>query len=187
MNIVNRIIVIVVAAAVLVAAAITLMVAIEVTAPGELAVLAPQLQAVAAAAGGEVAAICAVCTVLILAMMTLIIFELLPRQVPPPLLLSEAEQGLSTIDNQSVCLLAEKAAVTVHSVRSADCNVRESELGLRIICRVTVALGSDVVETADELQIKVKGVGEELTGLVVGRVDVKVKYEPAASRRLDVR
>jgi len=187
MNIVNRIVVIIIAAALLVAAAITMMVAIEIMAPGELDVFAPQLQAVAAAAGGEVAAICAVCTVLIVAMLALIIFELLPRQVPAPIILSEAEQGLSTIDNESVCLLAEKTAVTVHGVRSADCGVRESEQGLRVTCRVTVALGSDVVETADELQIKIKGVVEELTGLIVGRVDVKVKYEPAASRRLDVR
>lgn len=187
MNIVNRIIVIIVAVVVLVAAAIILMVAIEVTSPGEVAVFMPQLQVVAAAAGGEVAAICAVCTVLILAMLALVICEMLPRQAPAPFLLGEAEQGLSTIDNESVCLLAEKTAVTVHGVRNADCAVRESEQGLRVTCRVMVALGSDVVETSDELQIKVKGVVEELTGLIVGRVDVKVKYEPATSRRLDVR
>ncbi len=187
MNFVNRIIIALVAALALVAAAITLMVVVKLVPPGDVAMFAPQLSQVAAASGGEVAGIVALCIVIMLAMLTLIIFEFLPVRQPPTIILSEAEQGTSSIDNGSVCLLAEKTAVTVHGIREADCSVRESEKGLIISCRAMLSIGSDVVEASDELQIKIKGVVEELTGLIVGRVNLRVKYEPAGSRRLDVR
>jgi hypothetical protein len=95
------------------------------------------------------------------------------------LVISEMEKGMTTIDIQSICDLVENVGVTVRSVHRFDCKVGRCPAGLMLYCRALVALGSDVVEIADRSRKRVIESVEQLTGLAVDTVDIKVIYDKA--------
>ena len=116
--------------------------------------------------------------------MALFIGELaLPRQ-PAPFLIGSSEEGVTTINQESVCLLAEKTAAAVQNVRDVHCGVGEKTGGLVISCQAVVSMASNVPEICAELQGSIKDAVEKLTGLPVAQIDVKTKYESADARRL---
>ncbi len=172
---------------ILAGAVITLLVATGATSPDVFRGFQSQLQGAADASGGGAAAIIAVAAIIALGMLALLFFELIPRRKPVPLLISSTEQGITTIDRDSVCELAEKAAANVHNVRDVSCSVGERAGGLLISCRPSVALGSNIPEISAELQSKIREEVELLTGLPVAEVDVKTKYESVEAKRLAVR
>jgi Flp pilus assembly protein protease CpaA len=112
-TILNRVLVTAVCLAVIAAAVITLLVATEVSSPGLLGGgFEPELQSVADATGGAAAAIIAVSIVVLLLALALTLVELLPRRRAVSLLIGSTQEGMSTIDRDSVCQLAERTAAT---------------------------------------------------------------------------
>lgn len=175
-------------------AVIVLLVAIDVACPCLLASdwFEGELERVDAATGGEAAAIIAICVLVALAMITLMLVELVSfrRLVslrrPVFFLISSTEEGIAAVDKESICQLAETTVTTFHNIRDVKCKVREKANVLAISCRIRVALGTNIPELSTELQTKIKDSVERLTGLEVGQVDVKSRYESAKSKRLAV-
>ena len=173
----------IVALVVLAGAVITLIVTAGATTPSSYGWFESALQRAADATGGNAAAIIAVGVIIALGMVALLLFELIPVRKAAPLLISSTEEGVTTIDQDSVRLLAEKTATSaVSNVRDIRCVVGEKAGGLTISCRASVALGSNIPEVGAELQNKVKDAVEKLTGLPVVKVDVKAKYETVKAR-----
>jgi uncharacterized alkaline shock family protein YloU len=189
MSIFNRVLVIIVALVILAGAVITLLVAAGVSPPDVLPYgwFEPQLQGIADATGGTAAAIIALTVVIALGMIALLFFEFAPSGKPASLLISSAENGVVTIDVESVCMLAEHTATSTRGVRRVKCRVRESAGGLLISCRASLALGTNIVEMGADLRSKIKEVVEQLTGLPVAQVDIRTKYESREAKPLAVR
>jgi multisubunit Na+/H+ antiporter MnhC subunit len=189
LSIFNRVVVVIIGLIVLIGAVTTLLVASGAIAPDILPYgwFQPQLQDVANATGGSVAAIIAVSIVIALGMLIMLLFELIPLRRSVSLFISYAEKGVTTIDKDSVCLLAEKTAINIHDMDDIKCNIKEREKGLVFYCQARVLLGSNIVEISAESQDKIKETVELLTGLSVAQVDINFKYRSAEARRLAVR
>ena len=189
MSIFNRVVVVIVGLIILIGAVITLLVANGASAPDVLPYgwFQPQLQDVASATGVSIAGIIAVSIVIALGMLIMLFFEftLLRRSVS--LLISSTENGVTTIDKNSVCLLAEKTATNIHGMHDIKCNIEESAEGLIFSCRAWVLMGSNIVEVSAESQNKIKETVEQLTGLLVAQVNINFKYKSAEAKRLSVR
>lgn len=190
MDVLNRVVMVIAALAVLAGAVITTLVAVEVADPDVLfsGWFESQLEEVADASGGEVAGIIAVSITIALGMMVLLIFELIPMRKPALFMLSSTEQGIATIEKDSVRELAENTALSFRNVRDASCRVAKNAADLMVIsCRTSLALGTNMTEMTAELQSKIKGTVEELTGLTVLQVNVKSKYESGRAKHMALR
>ena len=180
----NRIVVVLVVLVLLAGSIITLLVATEATSPDSYGWFDFILQKAADTSGGDLAAVIAVAVVIALISIIVLLIELaLPRQ-PAPLLISSSEEGITTINQESVCILAEKTAADVQNVRDVHCSVGEKVGGLVISCQARVSMASNVPEVCAELQGKVKDTVEKLTGLPVAQINVQTKYESAGAKRL---
>jgi len=186
MSVFNRVAVVVISLAILAGAVVTLLVATEFSTPDIIGSgwLNLELERAADASGGSAAAIIVVCVIIASGMIALLIFELSPSSKRVPILISANEKGIATIDTKSVCLLAEKVAASSQYVRDVECSIKESTAGLLITCLASVALGCNVPELSAELQSNIKQSVEQMTGLPVAQVDVKVKYESMEGKRL---
>ncbi|MFC1919708.1 alkaline shock response membrane anchor protein AmaP [Chloroflexota bacterium] len=188
MSIFNRVVVVVVGVVILVGAVITLLVASGASTPDVLPYgwFQPQLQDVAGATGGSAVGIIAGSIVIALGMLVMLIFEfgLLQRSVS--LLISSTENGFTTINKKSVCLLAEKTATNIHGMHDVKCNIKESAEGLVFSCRAWVIMGSNIVEVSAESQAKIKETVEQLTSLCVAQVNMNIEHKSADAKRLAV-
>ncbi len=189
MSIFNRFVVAIVALALLVAAVITCLVAAGVSTPDILPYrwVESQLQAVADAPVSVVAGIMVVSIIIALTMIAILSFELLPSHKPVALLINTTDNGITTIDASSICVLTEHTSAALHNVHDVKSRVTEKKEGLHISCRPSVTLGSNLLELETELRRTIKETVEELTGLSVAQVDIKLKYESGGSKRLAVR
>ena len=199
MNIFNRILLIVIGIVVLAGAVLVLLVA-----TGVIPHFLPFLKNIATTGTGGIVNI-AVSVVVALAMVFLIIFEITSGlKKPAPLVIgmsdninlpanrtlnkqdilviSETEKGITSIDVQSICDLVENVGVTIRSVHRFDCKVGRSPTALLLYCRALVALGSNVVETAEKSRKRVIDSVQQLTGLAVDIVDIKVIYDKAKNQ-----
>ena len=185
----NRLLVSVVALVVLAAAVITLLVAGDRVDPDVLPDrwFEAQLTDVATSSGSDLALNVAVATIVAVAMFFLLLLEIIPmrpmrrlKALPIP----STDQGTATIDPTSVRLLAEGTGAGSRNVRGVRCSVEQTPGGPLVIrCRATVALGANVPEVSAELQSKIKEQIEQLTGLRVAQVDVRVTYESGKQKR----
>ena len=190
MDVLNRVIVVIAALIVLAGAVITALVAVELSDPDVLfsGWFESQFEEVADASGGEVAGIIAVSVVIALGMVVLLVFELIPMRKPVLFMLSSTEHGIATIEKDSIRELAENTALSFRNVRDAYCRVVKNADDLMvIICRVSLTLGTNMPEMTAELQSKIKGAVEELTGLTVLQVNVKSKYESGRTKHMALR
>jgi hypothetical protein len=184
----NRILATVIALAILAAAIITVGVAIGAWPPDMLmGWFQPQLQMAADAPGATRVAVVAMATIATVGMLALLLAEMLPLREDIIHTLSVTDKGTATIENDSLCLLAERTGETVPDVRDVQCMIREREDGLRIQCRVNVALGANLLEINPEMKTRVREALQQLTGLTVARVDVKYKYQSDKRRHVSVR
>jgi uncharacterized alkaline shock family protein YloU len=138
------------------------------------------------AVGGTKAAFIAVSLVVALAMIVLLFLELATTRRPLALLIGSDETGTTTIDQDSVRVLAEKTAAAARNVREVKCEVAEKVGGLVIHSRASVAMGSNIPEVSAEIKGKIKEAVQQFTGLPVAQVNVKAKYESVEARRLAV-
>jgi hypothetical protein len=187
MTVFNRVVVVVVALVLLVGALITLLVATGATAPDDYGWFSFILQKAADATGAGLVITIVVAVIIALGTLALLLFELAISRQPITLLISSSEEGVTTINQESVCVLAEKTAATVSNVRDVHCSVGEKVGGLIFSCQALVSLASNVPEVCAELQGKVKENVEKLTGLPVAQINVKTKYESSDAKRLSVR
>ena len=189
MSVVNRVIVVIIALVVFAGAVINLLVATDVYGADVLPYgwFESQLESTADSSGGTAAAHIAISVLITLGMVVLLAFEFVTPRRPLLLLISSTEEGIATIERESVCELAEKTASTIRAVSDIKCSVRRKAAGLAISCCPVLTLGSNIPEVSAELQNKIKEAVEQLTGLPVAEVDIKAKYERAEARRLAVR
>jgi hypothetical protein len=185
----NRIVVVLGALAVLAGAIVTVGVAAHVWPPYILlGWFQPQLQLASEATTASRVAIVCLSAVAAVGMLALLLAELIPLRTSVVHVLSTTDKGVATIENQSLCLLAERTGETVHGVNDVDSFIRDSDDGLLIKCRAIVALGANLLEINPELKSRVRDTIQQLTGLRVARVDIKFKYNSdKRSRRVSVR
>jgi len=182
---VNRLIVGICALVVLAGAVITLLVAVGAASADVLPhdwFLSP-LQRVANTSGGSAAAVVVVCLVLMLGTVTVLVLELLRPRRQGRLLLSSTEEGVATIEGESVRILAEKTAATAPNVDRARCELGTTSEGLMFVCLAKARMGSNVAEVGSAIQTRVKDAIEQLIGLPVSFIDVMIRYEPTDQKR----
>ncbi len=107
------------------------------------------------------------------------------------LLVSVTGEGGLSIEEDSVRYLAERTGQSSRNVTRLRCGVRiqgrRNVAPARVIitCYPRLILGSNVQEIRDDLQQRVKVFVENLTGLLVDRVDVaRVRYESGDASKL---
>lgn len=184
----NRIVVILGALAILAGAVTTIGVAAQVWPPYILlGWFQPQLQLASEATTASRVAIISLSVVAAVGMLALLMAELIPLRTSVVHVLSTTDKGVATIENQSLCLLAERTGETVHGVNDVDCFIRDGNDGLLIKGRATVALGANLLEINPEMKSKVRDTIQQLTGLPVARVDIKFKYHSDKRSRVSVR
>lgn len=184
MTVFNRVAVVVVALVLLAGALVTLLVATGATAPDSYGWFSFILQKAADATGAGLAITIIVVLVIALCALIILFFELALSRQPTTFLISSSEEGVTTINQESICVLAEKAAATVQNVRDVHCSVGEKVGGLIVSCQAIVSLASNIPEVCAELQGKIKENVEKLTGLPVAQINVKTKYESVNAKRL---
>jgi type IV secretory pathway VirB2 component (pilin) len=113
----NRIVVILVALVLLAGSIITMLVATGATAPDSYGWFDFILQKAADASGGDLAGVIAVAVVIALISVVVLLIELSLNRHPAHLLISSSEEGITTINQESISLLAEKTAAAVQNVR----------------------------------------------------------------------
>lgn len=184
----NRMLAVIVALAILAGAVVTIGVAVQAWPTGILlGWFQPQLQMAADAPGTTRVAIVALGAIAAVGMLALLIAEVLPLRESIVHTLSATDQGTATIENDSLCLLAERTAETVHGARDVRCMVRERQEGLKVSCHADIALGSNLLEINPEMKSKVREALQQLTGLTVAQVDVKYKYQSDKRGHVSVR
>ncbi len=184
----NRIVVILGALAILAGAVVTIGVATQVWPPYILAGwFQSQLQLASEATTASRVAIISLSAVAAVGMLALLLAEVVPLRTSVVHVLSTTDKGVATIENQSLCLLAERTGETVHGVNDVDCFIRDGDDGLLIKCRAVIALGANLLEINPELKSKVHDAIQQLTGLPVARVDIKFKYHSDKRSRVSVR
>jgi len=93
------------------------------------------------------------------------------------LVINSTEKGTTSIDVETVCDLAENVGITVQNVHRFDSKVGKNSDGLLLSCRAVAALGSNVVEVGAKLRSRVTEAIEQLTGLTVAKVNIKIVYD----------
>ncbi len=184
----NRLIVILFALAILAGAIITIGVAVNAwSADILLGWFKPQLELAADSPSSTRVAIVALSAVVGTAMIGLLVAEAVPPGTSIIHTLSVTDEGTSSIENDSLCLLAERTAETVHGVNDVHCYIRERNNGLVIRGRAVVVLGANLLEITPEMKTKIREGIEQLTGLKVETVNIKFKYQADKRGRVSVR
>ncbi|MBN1855437.1 MAG: alkaline shock response membrane anchor protein AmaP [Dehalococcoidia bacterium] len=184
----NRVVVILIALLVLSVAIVTIGVATMVWTPDVmLGWFQPQLQMAATADTGTKAALLSLSVIAAVGMLALLIAEVTPLQNNAIHVLSRTEKGTATIEDESLCLLAEKTGESVHGVTHVRCFIQDQQEGLLIKTRATVSLGSNLLEINPEMKSKIRESIQQLTGLPVARIDIKFKFHSDKRSRVSVR
>jgi len=183
----NRLLATVVALAILAAAVITIGVAAHIW-PVDMLLgwFEPQLRLAAEASAATRVSIIAMGTVTVVGMLALLLAEILPLREDAVHTLSVTEMGTATIENESLCLLAERTGETIRDVRDVRCLIRDSPDGVRVRCKVNVSLGANLLEVTPEMKSRVRDALQQLTGLAVSRVDIKYTYQSDKRRHVSV-
>jgi uncharacterized alkaline shock family protein YloU len=184
----NRILAVLVALAILAAAVVTIGVAAHAW-PANILVgwFEPQLRLAASAPWATRVGIIAMSAVAGIGMLALLLAEILPLRENMVHTLSVTDKGVATIENDSLCLLAERTGETIHDVKDVRCMIQERQDGLRVRCHAVVGLGANLLETNPEMKTKVRETLQQLTGLAVSSVDIKYRYHSDKRGRVSVR
>lgn len=184
----NRLIVILIALAVLAGAIVTIGVAVHAWSPEVLlGWFEPQFDRVADAPASTGIAIIAIAVIVGAAMIGLLMTEAAPARASIVHTLSVTDEGTATIENESLCLLAERTGETIHGVIDVHCFIREQSDALIVRGRAVVALGANLLEVNPEMKSRIRDSIEQLTGLKVETVNIKFKYQSDKRGRVSVR
>lgn len=183
----NRLLATFVALAVFAAAVITIGVAAQMW-PADILMgwFEPQLRAASTASTATRVAIMAMGAIAAVGMLALLLAEVLPLREDTIHTLSVTDRGTATIANESLCLLAERTGETIRDVRDVRCMIQERPDGLRVRCKVNVALGANLLQVTPEMKTKIRDALQQLTGLTVATVDIKYSYQSDKRRHVSV-
>lgn len=146
-----------------------------------------QAEDIAEIRGNDLAIIISVSIVIAIGMITVLVFEALPRRGERRLLIMSTEQGVITINLNSIRLMANYVGTTVRNVHHIDHNIDNSPDGLIIKSNAVLTLGANLPQVGTELQNQIKEAIEAATTLIVSQVVVDTRYEPVKGKGLSVK
>ena len=179
MNVFNRLLGILVSAALLFAGVVLLLLITKAADPEAIGGkrFEPELASIAAAKEDRLAANYGIAIGLIVGGVVLLIVESRPLLAGPRMVLVSGQpEGVVRVSLDSITELAERTGREHRYVNSVRCRVHPTSAGLRIRCQANLNMGSDVPAVSTELQSSVKEVVERLVGLNVIDVAVRAKY-----------
>jgi uncharacterized alkaline shock family protein YloU len=187
----NRLVIVLLAMALLVAAAAVLLVTLGLARPTDLAPapwfadrLAPFAQLDPSSWGWTVG----VCLGLVLVGLLLLVAELRPgRREESRLTLKRDELGTVTVTRRAVRAIVEREAGQVAGVAEAHSRLQESNGGLHVFCRVAVDPAAAIPALAEAVQARVRAAVERAVGRPVAEVRVDAQVEPLTGARRPVR
>jgi len=186
MNIVNRVLVSVLALLVLVGVVVVLLVALEAVRPATLAPMSwaeDQLAAFSDLTTSDRAWTVGVCLALALLALILLYLELQPALGGPTrLTLRQDGQGVVTVTYQGVREVIAYEARQVPGVRAVGSQIEEAREGLRITCRAEVDPLENLSELSDQLQQRIRTAVEQHLGHPVAAVQVHLEVREPAGR-----
>ena len=175
MNVVNRIIVLILALLVLLSGVLVLLIAAGTVVPGDLLLL--QFESVAEVEGTDLATTNGIAGAMVVFGVLLLIFELRTIKTRPQwVLVSAGEEGVVRMALDSIRELVERTGESNRSVRKPKCRVCVTSGGLRIRCFANLSMGMEVPKVSAELQESINDIVQRMTGLAVVDVAVKAKY-----------
>jgi hypothetical protein len=179
----NRLLIIVLAVAVLVGAGAVVLTALGVLQPANVAPAGPwfvdRLATVAQLDSTPWMWALGISVGLIVLALVVLVLEVWPRsRAPQRLVLKDDEVGQVTVVLDGVRELVEREAVRVAGVQRARAQVLELPTGLQISCRVSVDPEVSVPEMSNELRQRLKTSVERHVGLTVRRVSVDAQVAP---------
>lgn len=193
MNFVNRLVVSIGALALIAAGVYILLLISGTLAPGDIngEYFVPQIERIAADTGADLWADVGIAIGFIAVGVAVLFVQLASLRRGArggrTVLLRDDEQGYVRVSVQSIQELAERTAYSVRSVLDARCSIRVTPGGLRLGCRLTLRMATDLPEATASVQTAVREVVERLTGLKVIDVSVTARYgrhrdEPVLAR-----
>lgn len=196
MNVFNRVLVVLLAVALLVGAVAVVLVALGAARPADLAPapwfadrLTPFTDLDARAWNWTAG----VCLALVVGAGLLLVLELRPgRREEPRLTLKRDALGVVTVTRSGVRRVVDREAGLVPGVMEVRSRVEEGDRGLRVACRVAVDPTADIPALTEALRERVKAALEHTVGRPVAEVRVDAQVEPlpaggaggAAARRV---
>ena len=186
MNVFNRVVVSLIALALLAGGVVMLLTITGALGPGQVlrGSLSDQLTSIAATEGASWWTNIGIAIGLVVVGLVLLWLELIrPLTAKPKMvLLSHEAEGSASIALHSIRELAERTVQQHLNVRQAHCRIRQTSRGLRVRSTVMLDTSSDVPRISTEIRNSVKEELERLIGLPVSDVAVRVHYSGASQR-----
>jgi hypothetical protein len=184
MNLFNRVLIILLATALVAASGAALLVILGVASPEAMAPSPWFLDRLAPLAALDPAArawaLGVACGLMLLGLL-LVVLELRPGpREEPRLTLKQDGLGTVTVTRSGLRKVVEREAGRVAGVTGVRAQVQEGPRGLRVACRVAVDPAADLVALTATLQAAVKAAVEHAVGRVVAEVQVDAQVEPLA-------
>jgi hypothetical protein len=186
MNVFNRVVVSLIALALLAGGVVMLLTITGALGPEQVlrGPLSDQLTSIAATEGASWWTNIGIAIGLVVVGLVLLWLELIRPLTSRPkmVLLSHEAEGSAFIALNSIRDLAERTMQQHPNVRQAQCRIRQTSRGLRVGSTVMLDTGSDVPRISAEIRNSVKEELERLVGLPVTDVAVRVRYSGAGQR-----
>ena len=186
MNLVNRVVVTLLALVLLVAAGLVLLVALGLVRPEQLP-LGPWIQdglaVLARRERPEWQWAIGIGLGLLALSLLLLLLELRPRREAAPLTIKQNGAGRVTVARDGVRELVTREASRVTGVMEARSHVEERANGLHILCHLSVDPTASVPQLSQEVQERIKAAIEHHLGRHVTKVSVQTQLAPLAGRR----
>jgi hypothetical protein len=191
MNVFNRVVVSLIAVAILAGGVVILLTVTGALGPEQAlgGLLSAQLTNIATSEGAGWWANIGIAIGLVVMGLVLLWLELIwPLTSRPKMVfLSQEAEGSAFIALHSIRDLAERTVQQHANVRHAHCRIRQTPSGLRVRCAVMLDRGSDFPRTSAEIRSSVKEELERLIGLPVTDVAVRASYSGVGQRPLPIR
>ncbi len=189
----NRLLVVVLALAVLASAVVIFLVAADISKPSALAPdgwLQDQLREIDRLGGDRKAASIASAAAAGVVALILLILQALPVLRVERLVVADIDGKDFGIYHDSIESLIERAGLEIDGVTAVRSALRQTPQGLRINCLAMLEPSAKMPEVGTELQTKVKAVVESMAGVTVAEVRMKLRYaapepEPKQKRRVE--
>ena len=175
----NRLLVVVLALAVLAAAVVIFLVAADISKPSAVAPdgwLQDQLREIDQLGGNRKAASIASVVAAGIVAVILLILQTLPVIRVERLVVADIDGKDFGIYRDSIELLVERVGTEIEGVRAVRSALRQTPEGLRINCMAMLEPSAKMPEVGAELQTKVKAAVESMAGVTVAEVRMKLRY-----------
>jgi hypothetical protein len=178
-NAFNRLIVVLLALAVMAAAIGVFLIVADLVSPNDVMAdnwLRDQLRELDRLPGARGAATIASTVAAAVAAALVLVLESLPLWRRERLFAADAEGKTFRMDAYSVRQVIERAGTEVAGVKETEAELRGSSEGLQIRCRVTLDSSASMREAGPELHQQIKAAVERMTGVQVADVQLKLEY-----------